>query len=209
MLRMYLQEGLDRIFSGKIKIKIDVLLNIKSRGSYLSIELMEVNSELIQIKNKTMKTLQTVIFTIILSIAASAAMGQSTEAYEAGQDSIEVTQTINKSVLFDRFEKGLLVNLNSEVRGIVESALFNAVNYKVAYPEFDSERVEDELYEVAVNGDNHMLRYKAYLALAYYKNQDQFDSPETLTAILKGQSKDNIFFYLQEKIQSDQYTSTF
>lgn len=155
-----------------------------------------------------MKTLQAVISISILLLLSAAATAQSV-SNETAAESTEVTQTLTTDVLFDRFEKTLVQNLGSDVPGIVESALFNAVEYKIAYPRFQSRKVEDQLYKLAVNGQNHTFRYKAYLTFAYYTRQSQFDEPAELANLLNSDQKDGIFFYLQEKIQSDQFTSNF
>lgn len=156
-----------------------------------------------------MKALKIVTTISLLLIAGLTTASELFSAEVAAEDSIVVTKKQNEKELFDRFEKGLLYNLNSNVTGVVESALFNAVNYKIAYPEFNSKRVEQELNKLALEGANHSLRYKAYLTLAYYKNQEQFDSPETLLSMLDYRHQNGIFFYLQEEVQSEQFTSKY
>jgi hypothetical protein len=137
---------------------------------------------------------------------ALAFTSQQTAAHSTGQDSTVVT-TLNNEKLFDRFEESLLHGLSSDVTGVQESALFNAVNFKIEYPEFTSEKVEEKLNKMTVQGDNHSLKYKAFLVLTYYKNTEQFDSPDTLLSLLDYTYQDGIFFFLQEKVQSDQLTS--
>ncbi len=153
---------------------------------------------------KALKIVTAVSFLLVASIAV--ANDVSTDQTVA-EDSTAVANVENEKALFNKLEKGLINNLNSRVTGVVESSMYNAINYKVEYPEFSSDRVEAILNRIAVEGESHSLRYKAYLTLAYYKNQDQFDSPETLLSLLDYKHQDGIFFYLQDKVQSEQFTS--
>lgn len=123
-------------------------------------------------------------------------------------DSTVVTQQATTELLFERFETGLISGLDSDVKGVVEASIYNALNFKIAYPQFDSEIVKEKLYSVALEGKTHSLRYRAFLALAYYQNPNEFDSPETLLSILDYRHQNGIFFYLQDKIQNEQFTST-
>ncbi len=122
-------------------------------------------------------------------------------------DSTVVTEQVKTEKLFDQFETGLVYGLSSDVLGVLESSIYNAVNFKIAYPEFKSVKVVEELNRVALEGMNHSLRYRAFLALAYYKNQSEFDNPETLLSLLDHKYQDGIFYYLQDTIRGDQFTS--
>jgi hypothetical protein len=154
-----------------------------------------------------MKALNVVITVITISLAGLFMTVNSDAAALAEDDSTVFTQYGDKNALFNKFEKGLVFGLSSDVQGVVESSVFNAVNYKVAYPDFTSEKVEERLNKVALEANNHSVRYKAYLALAYYKNQEEFKSPDELLAMVDHNNQNEIFFYLQETIQSDQFTS--
>jgi len=153
---------------------------------------------------KALKLVTAVSFLFVASIAVASEVP--VENVQA-TDSTAVATNQSNDELFDKMEDGLIYSLNSRVRGVVESSLYNAVSFKIEYPAFSSERVESILNRIAVEGDNHSLRYKAYLALAYYKNQNQFDSPDTLLSMLDYKHQNGIFFYLQDKVQSDQFTS--
>lgn len=126
----------------------------------------------------------------------------------AHADTTVVTKTMS-SETFNRFEEGLLFGLSSDVIGVIESSMFNAIHYKIAYPEFTSVKVEEQLKTIAIEGSNHSLRYKAYLALNYYRNPGDFASPEVLLSLLDSSFQNGIFFYLQETVQSDQFTSKY
>lgn len=153
---------------------------------------------------KALKIVTAVSFLLVASLSVESELFADTGAAE---DSVVVTNVQNEKELYNKLEKGLVFSLNSDVKGVIESSLYNAINFKIAYPEFTSERVERILSKIAREGENHSLRYKAYLTLAYYKNQDQFDSPETLLSILDYKHQDGIFFYLQDTVQNEQFTS--
>lgn len=125
----------------------------------------------------------------------------------ASQPAVSDVAVTSESELFRTFEKSILFGLESDVRGVVESTLYNAVTFKISYPEFSSDAVLQRISELAKNGENHSLRYKAYLTLAYYVNQDQFDEPETLAGMTDIRNQDKIFFYLQSEVQDGQLTS--
>lgn len=153
-----------------------------------------------------MKAGNIVIAAVIFTFASITA-SQSFAMSSATNDSTVVTKQANKDILFDRFENGLIFGLSSDVLGVVESSIYNAVNYKIAYPEFNSVKVVEELNRVAVSGVNHSVRYRAYLALAYYKNQSDFESPNSLLSLLDHKNQDGIFFYLQDEIHNGKFTS--
>lgn len=153
-----------------------------------------------------MKALKAVITTSTL-IFALFSTAQSFAMNTASNDSTVVTQQVNNDDLFEQFETGLIFGLTSDVQGVVESSLYNAVNYKIAYPDFSSEKVVEELNRVALEGANHSVRYRAYLALAYYKNQSDFENPDALLSLLDYKYQDGIFFYLQDTIREDKFTS--
>lgn len=153
---------------------------------------------------KAIRIVTAVSFVLITSLSAASEL---IAASDAAEDSVVVTNVQNEKELFNRLERGLVYNLNSNVKGVIESSLYNAISYKVAYPEFDSKKVKEIISRIALEGDSHSLRYKAYLTLAYYKHPSQFDSPETLLSMLNYKHQDGIFFYLQDTVQTDQFTS--
>lgn len=112
----------------------------------------------------------------------------------------------DKEVLFERLERGLIFGLSSEVNGVIDSALFNAVNFKVEYPEFNPQHVKELINDLALNADTHTLRFKAYLTLAYYKNQDQFTPASDLAGFIDNNDQNKIFYHLQNEIRKDEIT---
>lgn len=153
---------------------------------------------------KALKIVTAVSFLLVASLSTASGLYAASDAVE---DSVVVTKVQNEKELFNKLERGLVYNLNSNVKGVVESSLYNAISYKVAYPEFNSKKVKEIISRIALEGNSHSLRYKAYLTLAYYKHPGQFDSPEALLSMLDYKHQDGIFFYLQDKVQTDQFTS--
>lgn len=149
-----------------------------------------------------MKTLK-IVLTILFLTAANYANAETVSALSDSTE--ELVQ--NDKKLFKTFEKSILFGLNSDVQGVLESTLHNAITYKVKYPEFNSQKVLQAVSTVALDGKKHSLRFKAYLVLAYYQNQDDFESPETLMSMLDHSNQNEIFYYLQDTLQSDQFTA--
>lgn len=172
------------------------------------IVLIKYQSQQIETNIHKMKAIYFVTTIVILLITGTITDKVSGLNLSSG-DSTVVTQQLPDELLFERFETGLKNGLDSDVIGVVEASIFNAINFKIAYPQFSSEVVKEKLYSVALEGASHSLRYRAFLALAYYQNPDEFDSPENLLAILDYRHQNGIFFYLQDKIQGNQFTSNY
>lgn len=149
-----------------------------------------------------MKVLHVVITVTLIALSGIFSTAKSSVLAES--DQAAVTQTVDKKTLFNKLEKGLVFGFNSNVTGVVESSIYNAINYKVVYPDFESASVTRLLNDIAVNNENHSVRYKAFLALEYYSNPSKFGEPEELMSLLDHHNQNNIFFYLQETVQTEQ-----
>lgn len=153
-----------------------------------------------------MKALQVVTIIVTLTLVLFTSL-QAQAMDVTKNDSTVVAEQVNNDKLFEQFETGLTYGLSSDVLGVIESSIYNAVNFKIAYPDFNSEKVVEDLYRVAYEGSNHSIRYRAFLALAYYNNQSEFENPDSLLSLLDYQYQDGIFYYLQETIRGVQFTS--
>lgn len=118
----------------------------------------------------------------------------------------EEMNSLERSEHFRNLENAVLFGLQSDVHGVVESALFNAVSYKIVYPQFSSKRVLGRLSKIALEGPSHSLRFKAYLALEYYQNQDEFKEPAALTGYIDLRDQNRVFYYLQDEVQETSVT---
>jgi len=69
----------------------------------------------------------------------------------------------------EKFEKGTLIGLNSDISSVTESSLFVTLELKDRYPGEDYSKLIDKLDELAKEGSTLAIKYKAQLADIYYK----------------------------------------
>jgi len=105
-------------------------------------------------------------------------------------------------------EQSLYYGLSSDVNGVVESALFNMLNYKIVYPGFNSDKVMDKAEKIAEETTSEHISSKATLVIFFYRNQDKFPESESLMAELDHMNQERIFEYLRNGDLADQFTST-
>jgi hypothetical protein len=60
--------------------------------------------------------------------------------------------------------------LKSDNDGMVESALFHALKYKLYYPEENTSDLEKQIERLVDNGNSETIRYKAFLANEFMQN---------------------------------------
>lgn len=60
--------------------------------------------------------------------------------------------------------------LKSDNDGVVESALFHSMKYKLYYPEQNTAKLERETEKLVENGNSDAIRYKAFLANEFMQN---------------------------------------
>lgn len=150
-----------------------------------------------------MKTIKQSFVTALL-IAGFLFAGNAT-ASNTGSDTLATAETgqVEKD-LFKKMEAGILYSLKSENSGVIESIFYNTVEFKIKYPEFNSVEIENALIKKVREGNNHIIRYKAFLTLSYLKNQNEFDSTEKLVKFLDVENQNEIFTYLENKLKADQ-----
>lgn len=110
--------------------------------------------------------------------------------------------------LSERLEQSLYYGLSSDVEGIVESTLFNMLNYKIVYPEFYSDVVMDKADKIAEAGSSESISAKASLVIQYYQNQEIFPDTDRLISEVDHTNQDRIFEFLRDGVQTGQFTST-
>lgn len=147
-----------------------------------------------------MKTVKFIILTLIITLGSLTSAVKAESLIESAADT---TVTLNDEQIAqnERIEKSLVYGLTSDVPGVMESVLFNSVHYKLIYPEFASEKVEQMIKQIALEGPNQTLRYKAYLTLVFHKNRDQFGKSEDLMVKIDHRNQNQIFFYLTQQVQ--------
>lgn len=104
-------------------------------------------------KENVMKTL-TILLVTVLSIAAFA-------------------QTPEQ---LDNASRNYVQALKSENDGMVESAIFHCLKFSLFYPDRDTNAMVTELTKLVRNGNTDTIRYKAFLALEYFRSQKLQDS---------------------------------
>jgi hypothetical protein len=60
--------------------------------------------------------------------------------------------------------------LKSDNDGMVESAIFHSLKYKLYYPEENTAKLEKEIEKLVENGNSDAIRYKAFLAAEFMQN---------------------------------------
>lgn len=154
-----------------------------------------------------MKTIYSIIVTVLTLSIGLLSNGTVLAVNNADDLTLETTIEKDNDLLFKKLEQSLLYGLDSEYSAVVESVLYNAVEFKTIYPEFKSEEVVQSLIRTMNEGSTHVIRYKAYLTLYFYKNKDDFGSDEDLVNILETQNPNGIFFYIDDTIRDNQLTS--
>lgn len=156
-----------------------------------------------------MKTLNTTIITTLILIlsAGSSATGTLLAADAANDSNPAAAIAENDSLLFDKLERSLLFGLQSDHTAVVESVLFNAIEYKTNHPEFESDAVEEKLIKTVNLGATHTIRYKAYLTLTYYRNQDVFGPVGDVAVVLQTRDPNGFYRFLDKVIKNDQLTA--
>lgn len=152
-----------------------------------------------------MKTVKYIIITIGIALTGIATNVTAQSAASLNKEASEMNR-YEKSQYFNKLESSLLYGLSSDVHGVVESALFNTMNYKIVYPEFKSDKVLRKLSNIALEGNSHSLRFKAYLTLDYFQNQHKFDEPAAMIGYIDIRDQNKVFFYLQSEVQEERVT---
>ena len=153
-----------------------------------------------------MKTIKILYLTTAFAIGSLTAVVHATSLSTAVADT-SITMSEEQVQKSKMIETVLVYGLSSEITGVLESVLFNAIHFKAEYPFFRSEKVEAELNTLAVEGSTHSMRYKAYLVLTYYRNGNQFGEPTDLLALIDNREQDKIFNYLNQQIQESLATN--
>lgn len=68
--------------------------------------------------------------------------------------------------------------LKSDNSGVVESAIFHTLKYKLYYPEQKTANLEKEIDKLAKDSKNETIQYKAFLASQFLENSSLLDRIE-------------------------------
>jgi len=153
-----------------------------------------------------MKTIiTTIIITLMLLLGNATVYGFANDA-----ERMSVTDT-DKEQLFSSYERSLLYGFESDHSSVIESVLFNVLEIKTVYPEFESKAVEDALLNVIREGDKHVVRYKAYLTLFYYQNQESFGSNYGILSLFETRTPNELYLFIDlfitDRLSGNQLTA--
>ena len=74
-----------------------------------------------------------------------------------------------------RAETNYLVNLNSPLPSVVESALGHVTLMRIKYPKQDLSKIQEKLYDLASQGATQSVRHKAFTAMQVFANPSAFN----------------------------------
>jgi len=138
---------------------------------------------------------------VILSIAVALFGFKPEPVHASGKASVYTVKQRDDSYL-EKAKKNYVKALQSDNSGLIESAIFNSLMLTVKHPDFNISTIEAELKKLAVNSNIHTIRYKAYLALTFIDNRDEFKGAKELAKLMNYQSPDDFFSYLDSEIKS-------
>jgi len=98
---------------------------------------------------------------------------------------------------FDRLMKSFDVSLRSDIPGIVESTIYNIVEYKSFFPTRQYGRIEEALDRVARNSTDSTIAYKARLAALYLS----YGSPLSDTAVFTPFDHEGAFKLVSQQLE--------
>lgn len=142
--------------------------------------------------------------TAFLIVVITFTSAEFVNANSSTADTLGTTEIVDKEAEFEKMERSLLYGLSSDVNGIVEATLFNAISYKALNPEFESQRVNTRITEFALNGNTHVVRYKAHLTLSYLKDKESFNVAESIIPLISQNKANDAFQVLVDSIQERQ-----
>jgi hypothetical protein len=75
---------------------------------------------------------------------------------------------------FQKAEVNYLVNLDSPLHSVVESALGHVTLMRIKYPKQDLRKIQEKLYDLASQGATQSVRHKAFTAMQVFANPTAF-----------------------------------
>lgn len=141
----------------------------------------------------------------ITALIASIAVVPSFANQSQESNATSVIKEVDDSRLYDA-RANYLKALESDNDGLVESAIYNSLMLNIKHPDFDITPIVNKLQELALKGDSHVIRYKAYLSLSYLKEQDKFVGAKELARLLEYDDPNEFFVFLDKQIKNSLLT---
>ncbi|NBC26445.1 MAG: hypothetical protein GVY08_06265 [Bacteroidetes bacterium] len=142
--------------------------------------------------------------TTLLIVVITFTSAEFVNANSMTADTLSTTTLTSESPEFKKMERTLLYGLESNVNGVLESTMFNIIAFKTMNPAFDSDKVVEQIREVAIENDSHVIRYKALLTLSYLTDQESFGVTSQLMPLIKSNDANGAFRVLVDSIQEKQ-----
>jgi len=120
-----------------------------------------------------MKTHRALLIGLALTTATLAANAQDIAALSKA-DVSHSREYSPKPLNFKRVEANYLLNLNSDIPGVVESALGHVTLMRILYPKQDMTTIQEKLYSLASEGATRSIRHKAFTAMQVFANPSAF-----------------------------------
>jgi len=155
--------------------------------------------EIINIMKSIIQTITTVLIVVVTFASAEFVNASSITA-----DTLNTTTMVAQEAEDQKIEKSILYGLNSEITGVLEATMFNAIAYKTLNPAFNSDAVYEKIRRVAIENGNHVTRYKALLTLSYLKDQESFNVTDRIMPLIDANDVNGTFQTLVDSIQEQQ-----
>lgn len=143
-----------------------------------------------------MKTHKALVIGFALTAAIVARAQDLSELSKAGTS--QSRENSRKVLDFEKVEANYLVCLNSEIPGVVESALGHVTLMRIAFPKQDLRKIHEKLYDLASQGATQSIRYKAFTAMQVFANPPAFKE----AIVSRGACGDGLLENLAAQLQS-------
>jgi len=145
------------------------------------------------------KTITTLMIVVISFTSAEFVNANSSTA-----DTLRTTP-VEQADKDDKMEKALLYGLQSDVNGILEATFYNTIAYKTLNPEFSSDKIAEKITQIALDENNHVVRYKAFLALSYLKDYEEYaEESDRIRNYVESNNATGAFQVIVEKLEEQQ-----
>ena len=119
-----------------------------------------------------MKTHRALIMGFALT-AAIAARAQDLAVLRDAEAS-HTWETSRKVLNLPKYEVNYLACLNSQIPGVVASALGHVTLMRIEFPKQDLRKIQQKLYDLASQGATQSIRHKAFTAMQVFANPAAF-----------------------------------
>lgn len=142
--------------------------------------------------------------TTLMIVVISFTSAEFVNANSATTDTLRTT-AVEQAVQDNKIEEALLYGLESDVNGILEATFFNTIAYKTLNPEFASDKLVEKITQIALDENSHVVRYKAFLALSYMKDYDEYSNDsEELRNYVQANDKMATFQVIVDNLEAQQ-----